>query len=111
MLFLGDVAQHPDETQALRLVAEIAATDVEQAGHAVLLDFHQVRAKVAVECGAVQQQRIEARQQLQQVPVRCVAVGQTEQLFGLRVEVVQLAVAVGDQHPLLDRAQCAGGLA
>ncbi|MNQ38053.1 hypothetical protein D3C85_516160 [compost metagenome] len=111
VLLLGDVAQHPDEAQAPRRIAEFAAAYGEQAGHAVLADLHQIGVKVARPAGVVQQLRIEVGQQLQQVPAVRVLAAQTEQFLGLGVEVAQLAIAGGDQHALLDGPQRTGRLA
>ena len=110
LLVFRHIAQYPDKTQVAGFITEVAAGDAEQAHLAVLADLYQIRAEIAVKGGGVQQQRVEVRQQTQQVPLAGMAVAQAEQRLGLRVEVGQATAAVGDQHPFLDNAEHAGRL-
>ncbi|MND57566.1 hypothetical protein D3C80_486970 [compost metagenome] len=110
-LLLGHVAQHPDVAEQLGAVVEVVAGHRQQALFAAVAELHQVRAQLLAEAGGIQQQRVEPRQQRQQVVILGRRAADAEQALGLGVEVAEAAVDLGHQNPLLDHAEGAGGLA
>ncbi|MDT4798742.1 hypothetical protein FQZ97_313800 [compost metagenome] len=110
-LFFRDIAQYPDVAEQLGAVVEVVAGHGQQALFVAALELHQVRAQLVVQVGGVEQQRVQARQQGQQVVVPGGLAADAEQGFGLRVEVAQASVHLGHQHAFLDHAEGAGGLA
>lgn len=124
MLFLGDVAQHPDLPALEDLLAEgpglvgerrIAgqrmAAEGERPRLAAYPQRQQLATGLAVATGVRQPAWLEVRQQAQQVMLAGLGRTDAEEAFGLGIEVAEAAVGAGHQHPLVDRRQCRGRLA
>ena len=124
MLFLGDVAQHPDLPALEDLLAEgpglvgerrIAgqrmAAEGERPRLAAYPQRQQLATGLAVATGVRQPAWLEVRQQAQQVMLAGLGRTDAEEAFGLGIEVAEAAVGAGHQHPLVDRRQGRGRLA
>lgn len=124
VLFLGDVAQHPDLPALEDLLAEgpglvgerrIAGQRMAAEGERPRLAAHpqrqQLATGLAVATGVRQPAWLEVWQQAQQVMLAGLGRTDAEEAFGLGIEVAEAAVGAGHQHPLVDRRQCRGRLA